>query len=259
MGGSVWKGGKNMKISWVILTYNRLEPVKRAFVHNVENAGAPIDELIWVDNGSNDGTKEFALEQHPDVMVANKVNLGVAKGYNRAFVLATGDYIVITGCDMLMPKDWMKTLKTYLEKIPNTGVACMYSVQLDEVKERLKGEREIVEGLPIVPALPIGRRVFSRQVLEETGYLREDFGLYGWEDVEWATRCWNACKRIGVRSYVIPDMVAEHLGTEGIKMTDGKDPIDYHKFKQDEVKDPKKMELLRWCETNNYPYYNPYV
>lgn len=42
-------------VSWIVLTYNRADTVKKSLDHNFANAGAVPDELIWVDNGSTEG------------------------------------------------------------------------------------------------------------------------------------------------------------------------------------------------------------
>ena len=46
-------------ISLALLTYNRLDFVKRVIVPNIESAGIDITEIIWCDNGSTDGTVEY--------------------------------------------------------------------------------------------------------------------------------------------------------------------------------------------------------
>lgn len=255
-----------MKVSWLVLTYNRAEKVQRAITHNMRTAGRKWHELVWVDNGSIDGVRSVMQAAKPDVSVLHATNLGVAAGYNRAMALATGTHMVITGCDMLMPECWLDTMCRYFEAIPETGVACMYSGPLSWVPERArkgggdgKWLREERGGLPIVHAMPIGRRMFSRELLRSTGYLREDFGLYGWEDCEWGHRAERVCDEKKLLYYVIPDQIAEHLGTEGVIGFDGKDEREYHAFKQAETKDPKKQEVMSRCRAQNWPYYTPYV
>lgn len=252
-----------MKISWVVLTYNRADFVKQAMSHNFKNMGGYHDvELIWVDNGSTDGVHAVMRDFNPSISVLHRENLGVAKGYNRGFALATGDYIVVTGCDMLMSPRWLDTFVQYVEKIPTTGIACMYHRRLHEVPERMrKGnawKKEKRAGLDIIHAMPIERRIFKRDLLGKIGFLREDFGLYGWEDVEWGYRAERVCDELGLLYYVIPDMHPYHLGTEGMNAHDGNDDKEYHAFKQREARDIKKLELMEQCRAKNWPYYNPF-
>ncbi len=260
-----------MKISWLILTMNRVEKVSQSVMHNLANLGDVEDpEIVWVDNGSKDGVREFMFDTvDPEVAVLHAENQGVAKGYNRAMALASGDYLVITGCDMLMPPGWLETFKKYVSVLPGTAVACMYSKPLDECVERslepngrLGGgwKTNTTSKLPWMPALPMERRIFSRSFLSAAGYLREDFGLYGWEDVEWANRAARVARASGLITYVIPDQVPIHLGTEGIDtFKTGGDDAAYHAFKREQARDPDKFELLKRCGQNGWPYYNPYV
>jgi GT2 family glycosyltransferase len=233
---------------------------------NIDNAGRPVDEIIWVDNGS--GESEFATlhgffheETRLDVMVRNQKNLGVAKGYNRGIVLATGDLVLITGCDRHMPKDFLKTMLEHFEKIPETAVISVYSQPPEKLRERFPNSTPIEEeynGLTIIPALPMGAKLFRRDLIQRVGHLREDFGMYGWEDVEWGMRAAKFLKDHGGLSYIIPNFQAEHNGSEGIREFNGKDGEDYHAWKQREANDPKKKELMQWCKENEYPYYTPY-
>lgn len=250
----------SITVSWLMLTYNRADKVEKSIRHNLTNAGDIADEVCWVDNGSTDNVRSVVRRLlNPDVSVLHNENLGVAKGYNRAMLLASKEYILITGCDMLMPKDWLKTFKEYVANIPDTGVACIYSQPIEKVPERRRGEIEFVNGLPVMRAMPIGRRIYKRELLKKIGYLREDFGLYGHEDVEWGYRAERVCDEQLLRYYMIPGQIAEHLGNEGVEAFNGMDEKSYHEFKQCEVNDPHKEKLMTWCRQRKWPYYNPYI
>ncbi len=242
--------------SWIMLTYNRGDIVKRSVEHNMANAGAEWDELVWVDNGSDD----FNLNTYVDdlfnreeitTLVRNQTNQGAAKGYNRGMGLATCDYIMITGSDMLMPDNWLATFKKYMEVMP--GNACIYSKPLDKCPERIRGAPDEHEGMPLIPALALERRIFPRSFLANVGYFPESFGKYGYDDLAWAMRAESIC-----RTYVIPNMLAEHLGTEGVNPHDGKDAAEYHAFKQKEVQDPEKRVELARLRDLGWPRYSPF-
>lgn len=247
-----------MKISWVVLTYNRGDTVKKAISHNMANAGSEWHEMVWVDNGSTDHVRELMAEFRPEVSILHKTNLGVAKGYNAGMIMSRGDYIVITGCDVLMPDNWLAMFKEYVTQIPNTGVCAMYTGPLSECQERIRGERYEIGGLPIVPAMPIGRRIFRRELLADFGYFHEGFGLYGWDDVPWAYRAEKICQEKNLLCYVIPDKFGEHLGTEGINQYDGRDQSEYHRFKAREVANPEKHKLLSQLAEQRWPKFTPY-
>lgn len=248
-----------MKISWVILTFNRAEVVLECFKYNLRTAGRKIDEIIWVDNGSSDLTRPYMTGMSPDVSILNSKNLGVAKGYNRGIVLATGTHIVITGCDRKMPLNWAYTFEKYFNEIPNTGLISCYSKSLEVVNERKRGAQININGLEIIPSMPMEAKCFPRELLKDTGHLREDFGLYGHEDLEWGHRVERVCLEKNLLTYTIPGFVAEHFGTEGSSNYNGEDTRDYHEFKKLECQNPSKEFLMSNCRKENWPYYTPYV
>jgi GT2 family glycosyltransferase len=185
-------------------------------------------------------------------------------------LLATGTHIVITGCDRLMPKNWLKRWAQNLEDYKNIGVISCYTKSIQDVFERCreskpwklsaqKMSKEFIASFTHIRAMPLEARIFSRELLLKAGFMREDFGLYGHEDLEWADRVERVTKEFGLMNYILPDMIAEHLGTEGINAWDGKDSEDYHAFKQKECKEPFKEELLQRLREENNPYYNPYT
>jgi len=254
-----------MTISWIILTFNRAEIVDYSVHYNLAHSGRVPDEIVWVDNGSTDKVREVMTAFGPDKTVLLDQNYGVAVGYNRGYLAATCDYVVITGCDTEMPDNWLTTFEKYLTKIPDTGVACIYCSDISQVPERKRGEPVIVNGLPIQPALPFGRRIVNRKLLlDEIGLLHEDLGLYGWEDNVWGERALTVCARLQLWCYSIPGQIALHLGTEGMEPTttakhgDLKDDPAYHAFKRQEALDPAKQAKLAKIREDFYPYYNPY-
>jgi glycosyltransferase involved in cell wall biosynthesis len=217
----------NKKITWLLLTYNRLEITKQSVQHNLKNAGREIDEIIWVDNGSVD---TYYIDA--DVTIINKKNLGVAKGYNRGFAMAAGDYIIITGSDTLMPDNWANI---FLENAVN-GIACMTSKNIEKHDA-------------------VGPKIIDKRVFTMAGYIREDFGLYGYDDVEWGLRVQKEMECIGFKCDF------EHLGTEAIApwSEDSLESKEYHKFKRDEIASSRKWNLLKKCKEEGYKYYNPYL
>ncbi len=251
-----------MYVTWILLTYNRANAVEKSLTHNRLNMGNfPLIDLetVWCDNGSTDGTREVVERIfRPDVSILNRENQGVAKGYNVAMGLARGTHVVITGCDMLMPDGWLEKMVRCFETIPKTGIVTIYASPIDSTPERIRGPRERKNGILIQPAMPIGRRMLSRELLREIGYFHEGFGMYGWDDVFWGHRAERVCKEKGLSFYNLPDMVAEHLGTEGNVGYDHKDEHEYWRWKKSQVDDPKKQELLRELERAGWPKFTPF-
>lgn len=247
------------KISWCIVTFNRLETVKQALWHNYFSAGFTSDEfeIIWCDNASIDGTAEWVQDlSNVDVFIKNRHNMGADPGYNRCFQLARGEYIVVTGCDCKMPFNWMRTFYEYHEAIPNTGVSSMFLCKSEDMAERRLGPDITINGKTVFPALPIGRKFFRRELLYKFGYMREDMGLYGWADVLWARTAVRICEETGLVCYNIPDSTPEHLSTNG-PIGPFKNEEEYRAWKSREAKDPQKIKLIGECAEKQWPAYWP--
>lgn len=240
-----------MSVSFISLTYNCADVVARCVPHNLTHAGAPIDEFVWVDNGSTDHVKEVMSALRPDVTVLNKTNLGVSKGFNRAYAMTSCDYVVIVDSDVRLPDGWLRTFQEYQTAIPNTGVSCILYREF-KAAHVLKHSRWS-NGLCYVPQFPVECRFVSRKLLQaKIGYLREDFGLYGWEDVEWRRRATRICHQEGLLTYAIPGRRAEHLGPSC-------ETPEFRAFKEDQENDPRKEQLVCQYEHLGFPYFNPYL
>lgn len=254
-----------MTVSMCVLTYNRREIVRRSLEHNLRTAGRPIDEVVWVDNGSTDGAivatcGVFENAHISPVVHFNPTNLGVAKGTNMAYRAATGDYIVDVQCDTLMPNNWLATFCEYFEKIPDSAVACVFCEPIENTPERIRGPQEIINGLPVVPCLPMPFHMVPRKLItEHFGYNDEGFGLYGWDDVAWAETALVKSKELGLRCYHIPGMYAAHLGWEGHRewFPEGGETKEYWEMKHREATDPAKGQRLAELRAKGWPPFFP--
>jgi GT2 family glycosyltransferase len=253
-----------MKISWLLLTFNRAKIVCEAIPHCIKNAGLQADEMIWVDNGSSvedvfDIENMLSKKFHgPVTKVMIPKNLGVAKGYNTAMALARGTHMVITGCDMLMPDNWLKDMANAIQKVPNTGIVTIYTNSIDNLPERKRGEKETINGINIQKAMPIGRRMLSAELQRKIGYFHEGFGFYGWDDVAWGHTAERVCDDNKLLYYNLYDRLAVHLGTEGNLGYDNKDQRAYWEWKKKEVEAPEKLALMNELKANGYPSFTPY-
>lgn len=250
-----------MTVSLNLLTMGRSSAVIPTLARNLEQAGMPIDELVWCDNGSE--WHEFsairdAIGAHREArgfaftQIRHDRNQGVAAGYNRCAALSSSDLILITGCDRIMPQNWLVDLVSVMAE-PQMACACVYSSRSPDVAKRYVGAPFRFEHLDLVPALPFEARLFRRLLLHSAGYLREDFGLYGWEDVEWGHRVLRVCQEQGLQSVNVASMRIENLGNAGHP-----DPEAYQAFKNEQAKDPAKIKLVQKCQAENYPFYSPY-
>ena len=87
-----------MNISVIIPTYNRKETLKRAIQSVLIQSYTPY-EIIVIDDGSDDGTKEWLKDNFPNVKYIYQMNSGVSSARNKGIKFARGDWIALLDSD----------------------------------------------------------------------------------------------------------------------------------------------------------------
>ena len=87
-----------MNISVIIPTYNRKETLKRAIQSVLIQSYTPY-EIIVIDDGSDDGTKEWLKDNYPNVKYIYQMNSGVSSARNKGIKFARGDWIALLDSD----------------------------------------------------------------------------------------------------------------------------------------------------------------
>lgn len=85
-------------VSVIIPTYNRRELLSRA-LDSVMRQTRPADEIIVVDDGSDDGTAEMVAQNYPTVICVQHQNHGISYSRNRGVDRATGTWIAFLDND----------------------------------------------------------------------------------------------------------------------------------------------------------------
>ncbi|MEO0202175.1 MAG: glycosyltransferase family 2 protein [candidate division WOR-3 bacterium] len=115
-----------MKLSIVIPVYNEKDYIEKVIttVKDVD-LGYDIDrEIIVVDDGSTDGTREIlkkleSLDEFKGILkiIFHEKNLGKGGALNTGFNHITGDIVVIQDADLEYdPRDWKEMLRLIIEK-----------------------------------------------------------------------------------------------------------------------------------------------
>ncbi len=112
-----------LDISIIIVNYNvkefilnLLSSLKKALI-NYSN------EIIVVDNASQDGSVETIQEKFPEVMlIANQKNVGFGAANNQALEIAKGEYIVLINPDTIVREDTFSTLIKFLKSTKDAGM-----------------------------------------------------------------------------------------------------------------------------------------
>ncbi len=86
------------KISVVITTFNRRNLVPRA-IGSVLEQSHPLQEIIVIDDGSDDGTDTLIRQQFPQVVYYWQKNQGISCARNQGITMSGGDWIAFLDAD----------------------------------------------------------------------------------------------------------------------------------------------------------------
>lgn len=107
----------------VVPTYERPDRLPST-VETICNQTTDDYEVVVVDDGSVSGAQESALTQIEildRVRVLRQENAGPAAARNRGWRAATGDPVLFTDDDCLVPQDWVERLVAGFENDPDVG------------------------------------------------------------------------------------------------------------------------------------------
>ncbi len=102
-------------VSVVILNWNGKEYLRECLDSVLRSTYAPL-EIIFVDNGSTDGSVDYVKSVYPSVLILeNGKNLGYAEGNNKGIELSKGKYVVTLNNDVIVEPDWLEKPVEYFE------------------------------------------------------------------------------------------------------------------------------------------------
>lgn len=213
-------------VSIIILTWNQLELTKQCVESILKHTDLPY-EIIFVDNGSSDGTAQWltGLAQNDNRLsvILNDSNLGFAAGCNQGLMAAKGDTLVLLNNDTVVTPGWLSGLVEVLERNPDAGVVGPMTNSasglqvladpgygtLDELPRwaeafRKKNRHRIIPQRRVVGFC----HCFSKRLIERIGLLDDSFGSGNYEDDDFCLRAELA----GFRNIVVGDLFIHHEG-----------------------------------------------
>jgi GT2 family glycosyltransferase len=126
-----------LKVSVIILNFNGINFLK-ACLESVLAQSFSDFEIIFVDNGSVDGSLNFVKNEFRDERIkcySTGENTGFAGGNNFGLKYAQGEYIVLLNNDTLVENDWLKYLYETIISDENIG-AVQSLVKTEGVSEK---------------------------------------------------------------------------------------------------------------------------
>ena len=208
-------------ISLIIVNYNGKDLLQSclesAYAQSIEEI-----EIIFVDNRSGDGSVEYLKEHFPHVLVIPLTkNIGFPAANNIGLKHATGDYILLLNNDATMDKDCVAHLYAAMKQDPAVGICAAKMLVAgmditdsagDGFSSNMKGFKR-GEGSPssaydkegYVFGACAGAALYRRRMIEEIGFLDEDFFLI-YEDTDLNLRAQLA----GWKVKYVPAAVVHH-------------------------------------------------
>ena len=160
-------------------------------------------EILFVDNGSSDGSAQFLAAQSDVQLLSNAENMGAPRARNQALPLARGEYVVFLDNDAMVTPDWLARLLYHAEVNPHGGCIAPTS-------DRASHGQQIAMGCAADPdsIAQFARRIshdlnrqhfhsvvlasycllVPRRVLDAIGGFDERFTPWGFEDDDFTLR-----------------------------------------------------------------------
>ncbi|MGG7178595.1 glycosyltransferase family 2 protein [Clostridium paraputrificum] len=109
------------KASLVVLAYNQLSYTTLC-IDSIYKYSKDVDfELITVNNGSTDGTKEY-FDSLPNKKKINyETNVGIEKAINDSIDISEGEYYVLINNDIILTTNWLSNIVKVLDSDPKVG------------------------------------------------------------------------------------------------------------------------------------------
>jgi GT2 family glycosyltransferase len=225
--GITWErfGIQSGLTSIVVLTLNELEHTKRC-VASIERHTPEAHELIFVDNGSTDGTLEYLRSLDAVTVIANRTNHGFGGGCNQGMAVARGDRVLLLNNDTVVTAGWLDAMNRAMDSRPNCGM-------VGPMSNRVAGEQQIdvaydvatLEGLEqfaaeraarnsgsgmVLPRLIGFCLLLDRSVIDAVGGFDVGYGIGNFEDDD-------LCIRAGVygfEAWACADAYVHHVGSQ---------------------------------------------
>jgi GT2 family glycosyltransferase len=177
-------------VSVIIVNYNGKKYLKNCF-DSLKNGEYANLEIIFVDNGSKDGSIELVKKEYTWIkIIDNQKNLGLAIASNKGAEISKGKYLFFLNNDTISQPNILTELVAVMEDDPAVGVCACKNMTYDGKQELSTGLSCDIFGFPCANDGEIfyaDAGIFIRKsVFEEIGGFDNKLFLYGEDrDICW--------------------------------------------------------------------------
>lgn len=229
----------------VIVNYNARDLLRDCLRSLFQSQGNFSFAVVVVDNASSDGSQAMVGEEFSQVqLVENQKNLGYSRGNNQGLKQKKAGYYLLLNPDTVLPPLALRGMLDFMEAHPQAGIAgpkliladgsldlaCRRSFPTPQVSfYRMVGLSRLFpqsrrfarynltyldpEAVSEVDSVVGAFMLIRKEVLEQIGYLDEDFFLYG-EDLDLAYRA----KTQGWKVFYNPQVVVRHYKRQSTRL-----------------------------------------
>jgi GT2 family glycosyltransferase len=225
-------------VSVIIVSWNT-NLLTRACLASVFASRGCRMQVIVVDNGSTDGSRELLAGYKGIELIQNEHNLGFSKPNNQGIQLASGRYVLLLNSDTVVQPEALLDMVKYLDEHPEAGGLGPRLQNGDGSTQREGFYRKLPSVLQVllfytpikrfslrsafltrwlwedftesdvcaIDQIPGAALMVRRSVLDDVGLLEEKFAIW-FEDVDW---CYRA-KQKGYQLFYYPLATITHYG-----------------------------------------------
>lgn len=211
-----------MKTSIIVLTYNQLALTKQCLESIWKHTNNDCIEVIVIDNGSHDGTRDYLKQITSIKAIFNKTNEGFAKACNQGLEVASGDNILFLNNDTVVTNQWLEPMIKLLyqdDKIGMVGPVSNYVSGPQQVPVNYTNVEEIEDFSRLYCLQQQGRSkavlrlvgfclLVKKKVLDQVGGFDERFVGGSFEDDDLSLRVLQA----GYQLKIALDSFVHHHG-----------------------------------------------
>ena len=163
-------------VSILIVNWNTRELVLKCLDSLPKDIGGAPSEVVVVDNGSIDGSRDAIERRNEVTFIQNIRNLGFAAAVNQAYRRSTGEFVLLLNSDVELTPDALSSLVQFLVEHPTAAAVAPLYVNPDGSPQPFHFQfptftMTLANGSAIVRRLLPG----SDRLLREYRMLDEDF------------------------------------------------------------------------------------